>query len=273
MDPRLAMGAFGLEGDNLVGSFSGEGGFSGTMEDYRLDFSGSSSNGVLWGQPYDRLDATLRLDRKGLRLQDVEMRKARSLIHMAGTIGRDGMYCLDFQDSDIYLEDLSLVPPGWTGKVTLDADCVQVRRKGKGSVEGAGRVTISDFAYRSAALGSGDLNLSLVNDRLQFKGMVMDDRCRVAGWTFLSDWDLWSVEADCGKADYSAFVLSALKDRAPEDFKLALGGRLEAHSVAGRASYGGRVEELSVSAYGRTFHLAEPVDLSLRKNRYNFTVP
>ncbi len=283
LDPNPILTALGVKGDIFDSStVSGKISMSGNFDIFRLDLKINSGNGTLYGQSYDRMDLDLKVEEGEIKLRGFEAKKNRSVLRAYGNIIKKNFgtqtesgYCLNFTGSDIYLDDVDLLPDKLNGRVTINTQCSKDNSAAK-NINGTGAFRIHTLSYRDVDLGGGELKLKLSGDRLSLDGTVINGLCRLEGWTLLSNLiakkPVWSINAFLKQSDYTHLIVPFFDEELPpKDLSLVGGGRLSSKKSLGEdISVNAEIEGLSLKAYNTLFKADKPVVLALKGRKLTF---
>ncbi len=255
---------------------SGKLNLTGSLDDFDLDLAMNSEDGKLYGQSYDRIETEISVTNDKINIRSFEARKNRSILQAAGTIGllnTDRRYCLNFTGSDIYIDDLDIIPDELSGRISISTDCLKGDGRDGKKVDGRGMVRMQDLSYRGVELGGGELKLKLVGDKLSFKGMAIDGLCLLEGWSIFSGQPAWSVDAAFKSSDYTGIVipfLNNLNEEPPDDLYIYGGADMSAKYLEQELSVLASIKGLDLKAYNTTFEADEPVVMSLEGRNLRF---
>lgn len=181
------------------------------------------SEGIIYGQQFDKLTAKARIDSNNINFQSVTVFKADSRVNAKGAILSDERFKFSLTSDNIDSNDINMLHD-YPARAFL-----------KGSLEGSGtfqdprfafHVDINDAMFRSIHIGNGEIT-GEVNDKvLTADGVFLKGLITAKGRAQFSDQILWNTEVNFRKGTYDS-VLAAFLDEKPEDVSATVEGTVK----------------------------------------------
>jgi len=181
------------------------------------------TEGVIFGQGFDKITASLLLDSKNLNFKSVTANKGDSILNAKGTLYSNDRFSLSLSSESINSDDITILH-GYPVKAFL-----------KGALEGSGaindprfnfRFDVNDATLKSVHIGSGEVTGEVNHKELAASGSFLKGLITVKGNANFADRILWNADVNFKKGTYNS-VLAAFLGEKPEDVSAVLEGTVK----------------------------------------------
>jgi autotransporter translocation and assembly factor TamB len=243
VDPFIKL----FDGEMLVsGRASGMVSFEGNANDFESKGNLVVSDGDIYSHKIDKVTVDYQMDSNNIKFQSVKLYKGESSLEAKGTLSFNGDMNISVSSNQMYLHDFPVFKDSpfdlmfgldVTGTGTMHDPELQYS------------VSILKALYEEEDIGTGKIQGSVNNKKLQAQGIFFDGLIIADGGADFSDKITWGVTATLKQGNYE-YLISSFARGLPEDLTASLEGTITLEGQDREYTLHSEFSSANISLYG-----------------------